>query len=630
MKDLTYPYFGKKVSLAIRVALTPKVWMLLIPTLCFYGFFYVFPLFKLLSLSLFDPEFTLRHFINFIKVPAYWKVLLNTINISATVTLVCLIMGYPTAYFLANLKSKIANLLIIAVILPFFTSILIRTFSWIVLLGREGIINQLLINGGIINEPLHLIFNRFGVHVGMVHFLLPYAILIMHSVMKGIDSDLLRAAKSLGASGIQTFIMVYFPLSIPGVVGSGILIFIISLGFFVTPALLGGLTETMLAQFIEVQVHETVNWGFASALSIVLLLSTLFIFLISGKFLRLHQILGGEIDQEFVHSAFDEQRSNRKNNLSHFLNSIYTAVFLLLKKIIRSILPDQFAKCIKNLSTQLYMVIVKKEVKIGQLDVGNLLVSIIGIIVLIYLVFPVFINFPISFSSSKYFEFPPPGFSVEWYKIYFSSSDWIESTWFSLKVAFLATIFSTILGLFTSFGIVRGKFKGKHFLYGFVLSPVIVPVIIIAVSCYFLLANLGLTGTTIGLALSHSVVIIPITIVIITSNLVGFDQRLEQAALSLGAGRVRTFLSVTFPIIRPAIIIAALFAFIYSFDEVIIALFLSGIKGITLPVMIWNTIREDLNPTISAICSILVCITIILLVSVEILQRKSKARKDEV
>ena len=568
-----------------------------------------------MSLSLFDPDFTIRHFTSFFSSPAYIKVLFNTIKISLTVTLFCLIFGYPTAYFLVHLNSRLANILMIAVILPYFTSIMVRTFSWIILLGREGVINQLMIGGGLINEPIKMIFNAFGVHVGMVHFLLPYAILIIQSVMKGVDSNLMRSSASLGASRAQTFLLVYFPLTLPGVVGSGILIFIISLGFFVTPALLGGLSETMLAQFIEIQVHETVNWGFASALSIVLLFTTMVIFTLSNRFLALNKILGGEIVQE--PSAILSDTNNRRVNRLQISPIKYA--LKTFHRGLRMIIPVTVGEWLKRI----VLLKLRTELTIGKIDLGKTIVTMIGIAVLIYLIFPVLINFPLSVSTSRYFEFPPTGFTLKWYEEYITSSEWTDATFFSLKVAALATVFSVIMGMLTSLGIVRSKFKGKQILYMFFLSPVIVPVIIIAVSGYFMMSKLGLAGTAFGLAINHSIIIIPITIIILISNLVGFDQRLEQAAMSLGAGRLRTFYTITFPIIRPGVIIAALFAFIYSFDEVVISLFLSGIEGTTLPVLIWDTIREDLNPTISAICSVLVLITAVLLMSVGLLKKRS-------
>jgi len=626
VSQITSSYFGHcdmQSKKAIN-KLTPKAWWLLVPVLVFFGVFYVYPILSLLSLSLFDPSFTLRHFADFFRNPAYWKVLLNTVSISATVTLVCLILAYPVSYFLANIKPKVANLLMVAIVLPFFTSLVVRTFSWIVLLGREGIINQILIGTGIISEPVKLLFNRFAVHVGMVHILIPYAILIIYNVMKGISKDYLRAAQILGANGIQTFIMVFLPLSLPGVTGSGVLIFIFSLGFFVTPALLGGLGDTMISQFIEVQVHETVNWGFAAALSAMLLVATLGIFLISYRFLRLNKIWVGSIDQELVTPVFKEEGVSRKTNIMKVISINAFTVFSLAKRIMFSLFPSQLVTRAVNVYHRICSLMIARSSKFARIDFGNIMLSSFTGLMILYLVFPILINFPVSFSSSKYFKFPPSGFSFEWYKDYFLNSEWINATFLSLKVAVLAAGFSTIMGLAASFGLVRQRIRGKQYLYAFILSPLIVPVIITAVGCYFFLAHLGLAGTTIGLALSHSLVVIPLTIVIISSTLVGFDLRLEQAALSMGASRARTFLSVTFPTIRSGIIIASLFAFLYSFDEVIIALFLSGVRGVTLPVMIWKIIRENISPTISAVSSILVFITITLLVLVGLFKKRSE------
>jgi putative spermidine/putrescine transport system permease protein len=604
----------------LRALFVPKAWMLLIPILLFYGPFYIYPLFKLMSLSVFDPDFTLRHFRHFFVNPAYLKVLINTISMSLTVTLLCLFLGYPTAYFLANINSRAANLLMIAVILPYFTSIMVRTFSWIILLGREGIVNKLLLSGGLIQDPIKMIFNGFGVHVGMVHFLLPYAILIIHSVMKNIDSNLMRSSESLGASRIQTFLFIYFPLTLPGVVGGGILIFIIALGFFVTPALLGGLNETMLAQFIEIQVHETVNWGFASTLALVLLVTTMFIFLISSRFLNLNKIWGGELveDTPMVkkNGASMETDSSHPSFLKNLMN--------LINKGLNLLVPVSTVKKYIDLIARVITRGLRVELTLGRLDIGKIVIGLVGVLVLSYLLFPVLINFPISISPSQYFDFPPTGFTFTWYENYLFSEDWMNATLFSIKVAVLTAVFSVFMGVMTSMGIVRSKFKAKQMVYMFLLSPVIVPVIIIALGSYFLMAQLHLVGTAVGIALAHSIVIIPITIVVITSNLAGFDIRLEQAAVSLGAGRLRTFFTITFPIIRPGVIIATLFAFIYSFDEVVISMFLSGIEGTTLPVMIWDTIREDINPTISAICSVLVLATCLLLMSAGLLKKRLK------
>jgi putative spermidine/putrescine transport system permease protein len=281
-------------SMAIRKK-GMKTLLLLLPTLAFLTGLYLYPLSHMLLLSFFDPGFTLRHYLHIFEVPTYLQVYIVTLKISAIVTLVSLLLGYPIAYLLASMPPRITNLLIVLVIVPFWTSYLVRTYAWMVLLGRNGIINNLLIWLGAVSSPLKLTYNLFGVSVAMIHMLLPFAILPMYSVMKGIDRNLLKAAQNLGASPIRSFVKVYLPLSIPGVGASVLLTFILALGFFITPALMGGLREVMISMLIETQVSELLNWGFASALATILLVFTLIIFFLFKRFLGFERMAGGTI-----------------------------------------------------------------------------------------------------------------------------------------------------------------------------------------------------------------------------------------------------------------------------------------------------------------------------------------------
>jgi putative spermidine/putrescine transport system permease protein len=179
----------------------------------------------------------------------------------------------------------------IVVILPFFTAILVRTYAWMVILGRNGIINQLLIYWGIVSEPLKLMHNLFGVYVGMVQILLPFMILPLCSVMLGIDRRLMNAAESLGANPLRVFWHIFLPLSLPGVGGGCLLVFIIALGFFITPRLLGGVSDVMISSYIETQVNQLLKWGFASAMAVVLLMITLLIFPIYNRFFGIGKIM---------------------------------------------------------------------------------------------------------------------------------------------------------------------------------------------------------------------------------------------------------------------------------------------------------------------------------------------------
>jgi putative spermidine/putrescine transport system permease protein len=235
---------------------------------------FVYPVFWLLLRSFSDPTWGFQNFRILIERPVYLRALWNTVVVSGTVTAVCLLLGYPLAYTIANAGPRLRRLLIFAVLIPFWTSLLVRTFAWMVLLQQKGLINQTLLQLGLIERPLTLIYNRIGVIVGMVHILLPFMILPLYSVLTRIDPTYSSAAASLGAPPVSNFLRVYLPLSLPGVLTGTVLVFVIGLGYYITPALLGGPGDTMIAQLIEAQVAEFGRWGLAGALALILLLGT--------------------------------------------------------------------------------------------------------------------------------------------------------------------------------------------------------------------------------------------------------------------------------------------------------------------------------------------------------------------
>ncbi len=216
----------------------------------------------------------------------YVGVLLDTMLIAAYVSIVCLLLGYPVAYFLAAAPAPWPTVGIIFVLLPFWTSILVRTYGWMILLGRNGIINRLLLESGLISAPFPLLNNMTGVLIGMVHVLLPYMVFPIYAVMRRVDTGLVSAAEGLGAPGWQIFRRVYFPLTLPGVLAGVTLVYILSIGFFITPALLGGGKVIMIAVLIEMQVRQFLNWSFAAALSAVLLAATLLVYLVLRRLFR--------------------------------------------------------------------------------------------------------------------------------------------------------------------------------------------------------------------------------------------------------------------------------------------------------------------------------------------------------
>lgn len=209
---------------------------------------------------------------------AFGGILLRTFHISFVVTLVCLLLGYPLAWWLASLPARPANVLMILVLVPFWTSILVRVAAWIVLLQSEGLVNRGLMGLGLINEPLALLFNRTGVVIAMVHILLPFMVLPLYSVMKSVPRTYLRAAVSLGSSPIAAFFRVYVPQTYPGIGAGALLVFILAIGYYVTPALLGGADDQMLSYYIARYTNVEVNWGMACALGALLLAATLVLY----------------------------------------------------------------------------------------------------------------------------------------------------------------------------------------------------------------------------------------------------------------------------------------------------------------------------------------------------------------
>jgi ABC-type spermidine/putrescine transport system permease subunit I len=274
---------------AARLRLTHPA--LIVPLLVFLAVFYAYPVVAMMLRSVAEPTWTLENFRQIVEMPVVFQVLWLTFRIAVIVTACCLALGFPVAYVLARLPPATSNLLMVLVLLPFWTSILVRTYAWMVLLGRQGLINQLLQALGLIDQPLQLLNTTFAVYVAMVHILLPFMILPLYSVLRGIDANLLRAAEGLGATPVGVFRQVLLPLALPGVAAGCLLVFILALGFFITPALVGGPRDLMIAVLIQQQV-DLFNWPLASALAVVLLAAALIVFGVLARTFGTAEALG--------------------------------------------------------------------------------------------------------------------------------------------------------------------------------------------------------------------------------------------------------------------------------------------------------------------------------------------------
>lgn len=267
-------------------------WLLLTPLLALFALIFVIPVLGMLQQGAFDPDFTTRHFEQAVSRPLYVRIILRTLRISAIVAAGTLLLGYPVAYLMARAKGWQAALLGACVLIPLWTSVLVRSYAWTVLLARNGLINNGLTSLGLIDAPLRLLYTEGAVIVAMIHVLLPFMVLPLYAVLRTIPADLMQAALGLGASGFQVFRRITLPLSIPGIVSGLVMVFILAIGFYVTPALVGGAQNMMVAQLIATEIAEAPTWGFGAALSTVLLLTTLGLMAIFHRAISFERLAG--------------------------------------------------------------------------------------------------------------------------------------------------------------------------------------------------------------------------------------------------------------------------------------------------------------------------------------------------
>lgn len=551
-------------SLGLSSAQPTRWAWLLLPGGIFLVVLFVVPLTGLLLLACGMPNWTLANFSRIGDTPVYLTVMRNTLEISVTVTALAFVLSYPIAYALTTAGMALRTFLLIAVVLPYFTSTLARTFAWIVLLGRNGVVNQFLLELGWASQPVPMLYNRFGVILGMTHIVMPMMILPMYTVMSGIDPKLMRAARANGASPLAAFLTIFLPLSMPGLIAGVLLAFIYCLGFYITPALMGGLSDVMITMAISSQILEQLNWNFGAALSVVLLVAVLTILWIGSRFFPIEQLLGfsdGKLGSTVARRQMGARMLMRIGSAANALDRY---------------LPSM----------------------------GGRSVPILASFLAVLLLLPVVIVAYLSFSASSYFVFPLPGYSLRNYEAFLFDTLWVRATFTSIRIALTAVAMATALGAMLAFGLSRGAMPGRGAMIALLLSPIIMPTVIVAVATYFLLARFGLQGTEFGLALGHAVHAIPYVVVIVVANLRDLNPSYERAARSLGAGSWATFRTIVAPLVMPALIVASFFAFLTSFDDVVYVLFLGIGKITTLPMRMWEGIRQDINPTIAAVATL--------------------------
>ena len=268
---------------------------LTIPALISITLIIVIPVGWLFSLSFIGKtgDFSFENYQKMIVYKSYFRVFKTTFNVSFLTTVFCILLGYPLSYFLSQIPKKFVGIFLLTVLLPFWTSLLVRTYAWLVLLQRKGMINNFAIDLGLWEAPIKLAHNLNGTLIGMIHIMLPFMVLPLYAAMQRIDRQTIQAASNLGANPFQAFWQVFVPLSLPGVAAGSLIVFILCLGFYVTPAVLGGGKVIMVSMQITAILEDQFNWGAASALGVVLLVATFIFLFLASKILKLDNIMFG-------------------------------------------------------------------------------------------------------------------------------------------------------------------------------------------------------------------------------------------------------------------------------------------------------------------------------------------------
>ncbi|TXT36005.1 MAG: binding-protein-dependent transport systems inner membrane component [Comamonadaceae bacterium] len=560
------------------------------PLLVFLAIAFLVPVATVLSLAVWSPVdgFSLASLQRILVTPIYSTTLLRTLEISLWTTVMCLLGGFPIALLINRLRGAARTSLYLLVLLPLWTSFLVKSFAWLVLLGKNGAVNALII--ALTGEPANssLLFNLNAVLIGMVHGLMPFAVLTILPVLDAIDPRLTPAAASLGARTAEGFIRVLLPLAMPGVAAAGLIVFVTSVGFFIVPALLGGPRQTMVANVIIEMVLDLMNWPLASAAALLMF------GVVAGLF-------GLYIHSFGIESLVGRARTPAKSAAAHRPHrQAWRRVGWLAW--------DRVAE------------------PLGRWPLVPALLrhshAVLGLALVLFLALPALFLIPVSFTVSGIIDWPPQFFSWRWYAA-LDSPAWRSAAWRSFTVACATGVLSLAMAYPAAVWLVRKAQRSRVPVLVVVMAPMIVPRIIIAIGLFYLFARLGLIGSWFGLVLGHTVIALPFVLVTMIAVVQAYDERLDQAAAVCGAGIGLRLRRVTLPLLAPGALSAFLFAFVTSLDELTIALFVTGGLSSTLPKQMWDEALLRVSPTLAAASTLI----FLLMSSVVVLAQAIRQRR---
>jgi putative spermidine/putrescine transport system permease protein len=549
---------------------------MLVPALTLLFFLLLLPLLVAVAISLRLPAPDLKAYAELVN-GTFRAILFGTVRDSVIVALGCLLLGLPASYAYVRLGSRYLPLLMLAVLVPYFTSTLIRSYAWIAILGNQGLINRALLGLGLVNGPVKLAYTWFGMIVAMIQVQLPLFVIPVLAVMQRCDPSLVRAAKTLGADPVTAFVTVYLPQIRPGLTAAVVMVFMTTLGFYVTPALLGPPSTLFLSQSIEMRINTLSDQPGAAAQSIVLLAMTIVVAWIFFRPLRA--------------SLVPEEQDMARGLASQRPLKVVAAA--------RSL--QRWAEWLSPLRWPAFIVI--------------------AVFTTLLLVGPLLVLFPLSFSDAPYLSFPPVSYSTRWYRVYLSDTDWMRATLLSLGLGLSGAAVATVSGGLAALAMARMAPLLRIILLLVCAIPLIVPPMVLGTSVFYLAARLGWVGSPLLLIGCYALLSLPYATMVLTTALARFDWQLPRAAATLGASPGVALTTIVLPLILPSIAGAFIFSFFVGFDDVNVALFLADPYDRPLPIVMLDDIRDTLNPRTASVAVVFFLVAVLLCLLQAVAQR---------
>jgi putative spermidine/putrescine transport system permease protein len=497
-------------------------------------------------------------------------VALDTLRLALTVAVLDVVLAYPLAYSLARTTSRFKGLLIGLVVAPLLTNIIVRTLGWIVLLGRHGLVNDIVLRLQLSAEPMPLLGQPIALYVALVHVFLPFVVLPLISSIEAIDRRTEEAAANLGAGPIGAFLTVVLPLSWRGALAGGTLVFLLAGASFITPAILGQGKLLVMSTLIYQQILLT-RWALAGALSVALLAVTILLMMVSQRVAVQSPQLRGRTSGGWWMTLSTGLAAHTRWTVSRGALSAWV------------------------------------------------------VLALSFLMLPLLVVVKTAFDRSDVLSSGFDGFTLDWF-IKLGAANLLDALQRSLVLAVCATIVSLTFGMCASLALANHSVPGKTALLNLLMGPMTVPAMVLALGALLYFQRLGV-GASFGRLLAvHVVLCLPFAVRILLPAVQSIDPAIRESAANLGGSPAAVFWRIVLPLLRPALFSAAIFVFLMSFDETTITFLVAGSGYVTLPVHIFNQLTQVWDPTISAISTVLMAITVAAVVLLDRLVGLSRLR----